>query len=357
VMTPEKALGLHLIDRVATERELEKEFSKRLDKPVDELFVGGKAYLDATGGMKPQGIGDRIAVINITGMIVSDGAATMGDGERTDVFTVKQSLQTALDDSKVKAIVLRIDSPGGDALAASTMLELLDEAKAKKPIVASMSGVAASGGYMVALAGDRIFAEPMTVTGSIGVFSLKPDVSGLLAKTGIRREVLTRGRFADAETPFKAFDDASFSKFMEMTGLVYDDFITKVAISRHMTPAAVDAVAGGRVWSGKRALEVGLVDQIGGLADAVQEAKKLARMDAKAKPELLYLPVRKNWLEYLLSGDTSALTSALTAEVLQQSLGQMLPATNLPGTKIARFLLRTNAPQVLALDPVEVEIK
>jgi protease-4 len=357
VLTPEKALALRLIDRVATGRELEKEYAKRLDKPVDELFVGGREYLGATGGMKPKSIGNRIAVLNITGMIVNDGSSKMGDGEGTDVATVRQALQTALDDSKVKAIVLRIDSPGGDAIAASTMLELLNEAKTKKPIVASMSGVAASGGYMVALASDKIFAEPMTVTGSIGVFSLKPDLSGLLEKTGIRRTVLERGRFADAETPFKAFDDASFRKFVEMTGTVYDDFIAKVAKSRKMTPEAVDAVAGGRVWSGKRALEVGLVDKIGGLSDAVQEAQKLAKMDAKAKPELLYLPVRKTWLEYLLAGDTSAMTSALTTEALRQSLGELEPLTRLPGANIARYLLRSEEPQVLALDPVMVEIK
>jgi len=357
VLTPEKALALRLIDRIATEREIEKEYELRLDKPAGELFVGGREYLDATGGMRPRGSGDRIAVVAITGMIVSDGSADMGDGEATDVATLKQALQTALDDSKVRAIVLRIDSPGGDALAASTMLELLDEAKAKKPIVASMSGVAASGGYMVALAGSRIFAEPMTVTGSIGVFSLKPDFGGVLAKSGIRREVLTRGRFADAYTPFKAFDDSSFRKFVETAGTIYDDFIAKVAKSRKMTPAAVDAVAGGRVWSGKRAFQVGLVDQIGGLNDAVQEAKKLARMDAKAKPELLYLPVRKTWLEYLLAGDASQLTSALSAGIVRESLGQLQPFTNLPGTKTARFLLCTEAPQVLALQPFGVEIR
>ena len=357
VMTPEKALALRLIDRVASEHELENEYAKRLDKPVDELFVGGREYLGATGGMTPRGIGDRIAVLNITGSIVGDSAGGMNDGDGTDVATVKEALQTALDDAKVKAIVLRIDSPGGDALAASTMLELLEEAKTKKPIVASMSGVAASGGYMVALAGDRIFAEPMTVTGSIGVFSLKPDLSGLLTKTGIHREVLERGRFADAETPFKPFDDAAFSKFMEMTGVVYDDFIAKVAKGRKMTPAAVDAVAGGRVWSGKRALEVGLIDRIGGLADAVQEAKKLAKMDAKTRPELLYLPVRKTWLEYLLAGDASSMASALTAGVLRQSLGELEPLTRLPVTNIARFLLRSEEPQILALDPVTVEIK
>jgi protease-4 len=357
VMTPAKALALRLIDRVATERELEKEYSKRLDRPAGELFVDGREYLGATGGMNPQGIGDRIAVLNITGMIVGDDASNMSDGENTDVTTVKQALQNALDDSKVKAIVLRIDSPGGDALAASTMLELLEEAKTRKPIVASMSGVAASGGYMVALAGDKIFAEPMTVTGSIGVFSLKPDLSGLLTKTGIHREVLERGRFADAETPFKPFDDASFLKFMEITGTVYDDFIAKVAKGRKMTPAAVDAVAGGRVWSGKRALEVGLIDRIGGLADAVQEAKKLAKMDAKTRPELLYLPVRKTWLEYLLAGDPSEVAKALTAGALRQSLGELDPLTRLPGANIARVLLRSEEPQILALDPVTVEIK
>ncbi|UWX58126.1 signal peptide peptidase SppA [Chlorobaculum sp. MV4-Y] len=357
VVTPEKALELRLIDRVATEHQLEKEYSKRLDKPVKELFVGGGAYLAATGGMKPKAVGDRIAVITITGMIVGDQTADMGEGERTDVSTVKQALHTALDDPKVKAIVLRIDSPGGDALAASTMLELLEEGKTKKPIVASMSGVAASGGYMVALAGDKIFAEPMTVTGSIGVFSLKPDLSGLLTKTGIHREVFERGRFADAETPFKPFDGAAFRKFMELTGVVYDDFISKVAKGRKMTPAAVDAVAGGRIWSGKRALEVGLIDRIGGLADAVQEAKKLAKMDAKASPELLYLPVRKTWLEYLLGGNTSEIVSALTVGIVRQSLGELLPVTRLPGTETARFLLRTEEPQVLALDPVWVEIK
>ncbi|AOS83103.1 signal peptide peptidase SppA [Chlorobaculum limnaeum] len=357
VLTPEKALSLRLVDRVATERELDKEYEERLGKPADELFVEGREYLDATGGMRPQSIGDRIAVVAITGMIVSDGSAEMGDGEATDVATLKQALQTALDDTKVKAIVLRIDSPGGDALAASTMLELLEEAKTKKPIVASMSGVAASGGYMVALAGSKIYAEPMTVTGSIGVFSLKPDFGGLLEKSGIRREVLTRGRFADAYTPFKPFDDASFRKFVETAGTIYDDFIAKVAKGRRMTPAEVDAVAGGRVWSGKRALEVGLIDRIGGLDAAVQEAKKLARMDAKAKPELLYLPVRKTWLEYLLAGDASQLTSALAAGIVRQSLGELQPLANLPGTRTARFLLRTEAPQVLALDPVEVEIK
>lgn len=357
VLTPEKALSLRLVDRVATERELDKEYEERLGKPAGELFVEGREYLDATGGMRPQGSGDRIAVVAITGMIVSDGSADMGDGEATDVATLKRALQTALDDTKVKAIVLRIDSPGGDALAASTMLELLEEAKTKKPIVASMSGVAASGGYMVALAGSKIYAEPMTVTGSIGVFSLKPDFGGLLAKSGIRREVLTRGRFADAYTPFKPFDDDSFRKFVETAGTIYDDFIAKVAKGRKMTPAEVDAVAGGRVWSGKRALEVGLIDRIGGLDAAVQEAKKLAKMDAKAKPELLYLPVRKTWLEYLLAGDASQLTSALAAGIVRESLGELRPLANLPGTRTARFLLRTEEPQVLALDPVEVEIK
>ncbi|MBN1929503.1 MAG: S49 family peptidase, partial [Chlorobiaceae bacterium] len=113
----------------------------------------------------------------------------------------------------------------------------------------------------------------------------------------------------------------------------------------------------GRVWSGKRAVEVGLVDRIGGLDDAVREAQKLAKMDAKAKPELLYLPVRKTWFERLVDGSMMQATAAISDHLVTRSFGHLLPATSLPGTETARFLLRTESPQILALDPVEVVIK
>jgi protease-4 len=358
VLSPEKALSLHLVDRIATARQFEKGYEQKLGTRSRDLFVDGGDYLDAAGGMRPGGVGERIAVINIAGPIVSSGGVGgMADAEGIDVATLKQALETAVDDRNVKAIVLRIDSPGGDALAAASMLELLEEAKAKKPMVASMSGVAASGGYMVALAADRIFAEPMTLTGSIGVFALKPDVSGLMQKTGVNREVVTRGTFADAYTPFKPFDDASFRKFVDTSGEIYRDFTGKVASRRKMTPAQVEAVAGGRVWTGSRALSVGLVDRIGGLTDAVKEARKVARMDTTKTPQLIYLPARKTWVDYLFSGDAAGLATGISSRIARQSVESLWPLGKLPGTGTARLLLRSDSPQILAVDPVEVHIR
>ncbi|NTW51247.1 MAG: signal peptide peptidase SppA [Chlorobiaceae bacterium] len=358
VLSPEKALSLHLIDRVATFRQFEKGYEQKLGKPVRDLFVSGGDYLESTGGMKPGAIGERIAVINIAGPIVSSGGVGgMGDGEGIDVASLKQALETALDDRNVKAIVLRIDSPGGDALAAATMLELLDEARARKPMVASMSGVAASGGYMVALAADKIYVEPLTITGSIGVFALKPDVSGLLEKTGIHREVVTRGKFADAYTPFKSFDDSSFQKFVDTSGQIYRDFTGKVAARRKMTPEQVEAVAGGRVWTGRQALSVGLVDRIGGLNEAVGEARRIARMDSAKAPQLIYLPARKTWVDYLLAGEMAGLVNSISTRLARQSVQGILPAGQLPDVGVARLLLRSDSPQVLAVDPVEVIVR
>ncbi|NTU68026.1 MAG: signal peptide peptidase SppA [Chlorobiaceae bacterium] len=356
VLTPEKALAWKLIDRVTSPWKLEKEYEKRYGAKAAELFVGARDYLQATGGMNSSGKGGHVAVINVTGPISSGGIAGMAEGEGIDEATLKHALQAALDDRDVKAIVLRIDSPGGEAVAASNMLEMLDATRRQKPIVASMSGVAASGGYMVALGADRILCEPMTVTGSIGVFSLKPDLSGLLKKSGLNREALTRGRFADAYTPFKPFDEAAFRKFDETSGGIYRDFVGKVAARRKMSFDRIDAVAGGRVWTGKRALEAGLVDQIGGFDAAVRAAQQLARMDSSKKPGIVYLPAPKSLVEYLSDGNASV--SALGARLAETWFRESVPlGRSLPGTATTRFLLRQDRPQVLAIDPVEVVVK
>ncbi|NTV01702.1 MAG: signal peptide peptidase SppA [Chlorobiaceae bacterium] len=358
VLTPEHALARRLVDRVSTAWKLEKEYEKRYGAKAAQLFVGGHDYLQATGGLNSPGRGGRVAVVNVTGPISSGGLAGMAEGEGIDEATLQRALQSALDDRDVKAIVLRIDSPGGEAVAASNMLEMLDAARRSKPIVASMSGVAASGGYMVALGADRILCEPMTVTGSIGVFSLKPDLSGLLKKIGLNREALTRGRFADANTPFKPLDEAAFRKFDETSGVIYRDFVGKVAARRKIPLDRVDAVAGGRVWTGRRALDVGLVDQIGGLDDAVRVAWKLARMDDSKRPGLVYLPAPKSWFEYLSDGNASLSASVLAARLAETWLRESSPVgLPLPGTATARFLLRQDRPQVLAIDPVEVVVK
>ncbi|NEX13857.1 MAG: signal peptide peptidase SppA [Prosthecochloris sp.] len=306
VLTGERAKKLNIVDEVSGHWEyLEKvrySFGEGDEKKYDDVLVGGTRYKAAVaGGFVPEKK-ESIAVITASGPIVRSSDDVMAGAEQSfDEETLRSSVQAALDDQSVKAIVLRIDSPGGDALASVNMLQILDSAKVKKPIVASMSSVAASGGYMIALAADTVFAEPLSLTGSIGVYALKPEISKLQEKIGLKREVFTRGDNADAFTVFKPLDEAGFAKFMETTGWIYNDFLSKVARSRKMTREEVEDVAGGRVWTGEMAVKNGLVDRIGGLKEAVAAAQRMAGMDSSTVPGLNFYPQPQGLMDYLFS--------------------------------------------------------
>ena len=238
------------------------------------------------------------------------------------------------------------------------MLQMLDSAAVKKPLVVSMSGVAASGGYMAALAGKTIYAAPLTITGSIGVYALKPNIQGLAEKVGLGRTVVTRGRFADANTPFKPLEPEAYNKFVEASGEIYNDFIGKVAASRGMRVAAVDSVAGGRVWSGRQALKVGLVDRTGGLFDAIQAAQLLAKMDMKKTPRLLLYPEQKSWLSSLLQGNSSSFSERVAAAIKTQLVHELVPQRQF--SSMAAFyemLLNSGQLQMLAVMPCEIVIQ
>jgi protease-4 len=288
------------------------------------------------------------------------GTIVRSSGELTegiDVETLKNSLDAALENKKVKALVLRIDSPGGDALASADMLQMLDSAAVKKPLVVSMSGVAASGGYMTALAGKTIFAQPLTITGSIGVYALKPNISGLADKIGLGRDVVTRGRYADADTPFKPLEGEAYNKFVAASGEVYDDFIGKVAVSRRMSIMQVDSVAGGRVWTGSRALKVGLVDRAGGLFDALHAAQLLAKMDMSKKPKIMLYPVQKSWFESLLKGNNTTLSERVVVAIKKQLLHEIVPRRQFSSIEaFYEMLMSSGQLHILAVMPCEVII-
>ena len=307
VLSDEMAKRFRLVDRIAGYWEYTEELKRELapegeEKSADERLVSGKEYMQAVAWPYEPATKDGIAVITVSGLIVRSAGDVPGATAEpgSDERSLRDALDLALDDESVKAIVLRIDSPGGAALASANMLQMLDSANVEKPIVASMSSMAASGGYMVALAADSIFADPLTVTGSIGAYALKPNIQGLQEKIGLKREVVTRGRNADAFTFFKPLDEDGFAKFMEATGRVYDDFINKVAEHRDMTPEEVEAVAGGRIWSGRDAVTAGLVDRTGGLREAVASAQRLAGIDSSVAPTLKFYPGRKGMMEYIL---------------------------------------------------------
>ena len=308
VLSAEQAKKLKIVDEISGHWEylerLKKTYGKRMSNDADEeVLVSGARYKAAVRWPYEPETKKSIAVITASGPIVrSADDVTTASEQGFDEKTLTSSVQAALDDESIKAVVLRIDSPGGDALASANMLQILDSAKVKKPIVASMSSVAASGGYMIALAADSIFAEPLTVTGSIGVYALKPEISKLQEKIALKREVITRGKSADGFTLFKPLDERGMAKFMETTGWIYDDFLAKVARSRKMTQAEVDAVAGGRVWMGEAAVKNGLVDRIGGLQDALLAAQVLAGMDSADVPGVKFYPEPRGLMEYLFGG-------------------------------------------------------
>lgn len=308
VLSAEQAKELKVVDEISGHWEylekLKKTYGKGNGNYDDEdVLVSGARYKAAVSWPYESEAKESIAVITASGPIVrSADDMTAASEQGFDEETLTNSVQAALDDESIKAIVLRIDSPGGDALASANMLQVLDSARVKKPIVASMSSVAASGGYMIALAADSVFAEPLTVTGSIGVYALKPEISKLQEKIALNREVITRGKNADGFTLFKPLDEKGMAKFMETTGWIYDDFLAKVARSRKMTLKEVEAVAGGRVWMGEAAVKNGLVDRIGGLRDALLAAQVLAGMDSADVPGIKFYPEPQGLMEYLFSG-------------------------------------------------------
>jgi len=247
---------------------------------------------------------DKIAVIYASGEIMP------GKGDDTYIGdkNIVKALKDARENSRVKAVVLRINSPGGSALVSDLIWREVELTKAEKPVVASMSDVAASGGYYIACNSTRIFAEPTTITGSIGVFGMIPNAQELMNdKLGITfDEVMTNKNadFMDLTKPLSAFQRAVIQKSIEN---VYSSFVNKVAKGRNMEFDDVDAIGQGRVWTGEQAIDLGLVDTLGGLEDAIVYAAKVAEL---TDYRILSLPVQKDPFMKMLedfSGESSTL--------------------------------------------------
>lgn len=215
---------------------------------------------------------ERIAVLYANGEIVESGTGLAS----SDIVPIINKLK---DDNAVKAVVLRVNSPGGDAHAAELIRRALMDLKAEKPLVVSMGEYAASGGYWISAQADKIYAESTTLTGSIGVFSLIPNASKLAGKLGVNATVIGTGPHVGMATPLKPLDAVEREYMQEMVEEVYDRFTTIVSQGRKMTKEHVDSLAQGRVWSGLDAMEVNLVDEVGTLSDAIAFAADLAGIE------------------------------------------------------------------------------
>ncbi len=249
----------------------------------------------------------RIALLTAEGPIISgrSSADLFGGGHVIASEDLIDALQEIDQDPAVKAIVLRVDSPGGSALASDVIWRELVRAGNKRPIIVSMGNVAASGGYYIASAGDKIYAEAATVTGSIGVFGGKMVVSGLYDKIGVHTVALGRGKHAGLMSSTQRFSDSERAVFRANMKHTYDTFVNRVRAGRNMSYDAVHRVAQGRVWSGEQAKAVGLVDAIGGLRDALGEAARRARLKLDDVDVVRY-PKARSLIE-LLSGNDNKL--------------------------------------------------
>jgi protease-4 len=215
--------------------------------------------------------GDLVAVVVATGSIIDSDAAQAPRG-RIATRPLTSLLSAVRSDPRVKAVVLRVDSPGGSGLASDLLWRELRRLRKKKPVVASMAGTAASGGYYLAMAADHVFADAATITGSIGVVAGKFDVSGLLDKVGLRQEVFSYGRGTGLFSPTEGLDEHTRERLRAQLEVFYDAFVGKAATCRGQEHDALEAHARGRIWTGKQAAERGLVDEVGGLRRAIEDA-------------------------------------------------------------------------------------
>lgn len=285
----------------------------------------------------------KIALVYAVGDIIP-GASQRGPmgGEYAGSDTVAAGFRQAREDSAIRAVVFRVDSPGGFGPAADVMWREVAATKKSKPVIVSMGDYAASGGYYVSMGSDYILAQPGTLTGSIGVFSGKFNLRGLYEKIGLSKELIARGRNALIYTEYRAWTDAERAKVRTMNEAFYEDFVKRVSEGRRKKYEEIDDVAQGRVWTGKEALGHGLVDRLGGLEDAIDVAKERAGIPRAQEVALTVLPARKGLLETLME---------------RQEEGQLearLPA-DLASTLRWLTLLRDGAP--MARLPFELRIR
>ncbi|QOY85980.1 signal peptide peptidase SppA [Paludibaculum fermentans] len=250
------------------------------------------------GGRKTKNIAYLVAQGDI---VRGPIASLLGDERGINPQTMGRQLRQIGNDPTIRGVILRIDSPGGDAIASDEILDEVKKLSRKKPMVISMSDLAASGGYYIAMSGDPVVAYPGTLTGSIGVIYGKVNLKGLYTKIGVSKEILKRGRFADIDSDFQSLTPEGRAKLRESLQFIYDGFLKKVGEGRHKKPSEIDPVAQGRVWLGVHAQQKGLVDELGGLDKAIALLKKKADLAETDGIRLVPFPARRTWWDELFT--------------------------------------------------------
>ena len=345
--TPELALANKLVDKVAYEDEYHNMIRAKLkvDKKEKYNIVSITDYAKkAASTVEDYSKDDIIAVIYAQGEI----AGGEGDVNVIGEGSIKRSLEEARKDDDVKAIVLRVNSPGGSALTSELIWREIEITKKVKPVVVSMGNYAASGGYYIAANADRIFAEPNTITGSIGVFGMLPNMNQLGKNIGINAEQVQTHANASGYSVFEPIDENFKGYVLESIEKTYATFLKRVADGRKMTTAQVDSIAQGRVWTGIDAHKLGLVDEIGGLEDAIKYAAKLGKTTSYRTENF---PEYEKNFEDFLANFTGIAMFKTKEQLLKEQLGE-------EGFQMLEQIKRVKSRKgIQAIMPYEISIK
>jgi len=354
----EKAKEAGLIDEMLYRDDVDKEFKKLLGYKDTDQFVAvrGADYRDVSPESLGLNKGERIAVIYASGDIGSGSSANSPSGEQSiGSDTVAKALNDAAADKTLKAIVLRVDSPGGSGLASDIIWHAVEAANKQKPVVVSMSDVAASGGYYISASAAKIIAQPSTITGSIGVVAGKPVMRGFYDWLGISNEYVLRGKTAGMFRETEKFSDEERAKFEDwIKTTYYQDFVPKVAAGRHKDAQFIDSVGQGRVWTGAQAKDRGLVDDFGGLDKAIEVAKELAKIPADKGVERVILPYPTTFLQELLSGGTDNSNTQVTQ---QRAVYAALPEDARRALRYMQLMDKMKNGESMLLMPYDLRIK
>jgi len=321
----EEALAQGIIDGLIYEDDFENKIKTALKIELkEELNTIDYSKMNVRIKEYDKNIKDRIAIIYAQGPILY----TKGNEDIIGKESINKAFQEALDNVNIKAVVLRIDSPGGDALTSEIILNASRILKGQKPLIVSMGNVAASGGYYIACLADRIFADPMTITGSIGVLAAFPNIRGMTNKIGINAEQVSTHENAMGYSVFEPLSDGFEKSTRASIEKIYHTFKSRVSEGRSLTMDVVEEIAQGRVWSGKDALEIGLIDALGGLEDAIASAAELAELKTY---NLVDYPKYEDDLESILMDAFTQLNTNALQHPLEKYASEFIELSQLEG--------------------------
>lgn len=301
---------------------------------------------------------NQLALIYASGPILPDFNSPFSTMSMITPKTLKKAFEKARSDDAIKAVVFRVDSPGGSAIASDLIWREVMLTQREKPVIVSMANMAASGGYYISMAAGTIVAQPGTLTGSIGVYGGKLNLKGLYNKVGLTKEIIAHGQNATLYSDYGSFTETERERVEKMIKTVYEDFVTKAAAGRQTTFDEIDAIAQGRVWTGKQAKELGLVDELGGLETALSIAKKEVGLTDEDKVGIIVLPEQKTFFEQIMESileEEAGISTPLPLQLVQQH--PAFSVLNAQWHRIATWLTLFEKERVVTALPYDILIR